>query len=170
MLINLGGVELSEGHLEKAETMFQRALAKNREQPFALLNLAAVALKRNDLKVARSFLERAQKKSVSQAQAEEMLAMVEQKEQGQINLLRLHLALRTDPPSWAIMRRYLAGLAVSGQLPKAVAELRVLLKTEWYRAESWRLLSEYLTRLGHFKEAAQAMEQARAFDVHLKDR
>ena len=170
MLINLGGVELSEGHLEKAETMFQRALAKNREQPFALLNLAAVALKRNDLKVARSFLERAQKKSASQAQAEEMLAMVEQKEQGQINLLRLHLASRTDPPSWAIMRRYLAGLAVSGQLPKAVAELRVLLKTEWYRAESWRLLSEYLTRLGQFEEAAKAMEQARAFDVHLKDR
>ena len=42
MLINLGGLELSEGHLEKAETLFQRALAKNPEQPFALLNLAAV--------------------------------------------------------------------------------------------------------------------------------
>src|SRR5437763_6488539 len=55
MLINLGGLELSEGHLEKAETLFQRALAKNPEQPFALLNLAAVALKQNDLKTARSF-------------------------------------------------------------------------------------------------------------------
>ena len=170
MLINLGGLELSEGHLEKAETLFQRALAKNPEQPFALLNLAAVALKRNDLKTARGFLERAQKNPVSLAQAEEMLAMVEQKEKGQINLLRLHLASRTDPPSWAIMRRYLAGLAVSGQLPEAVAELQVLLKTEWYRAESWQLLSEYLTRLGHVEEAAKAMEQARAFDVHLRDR
>jgi len=170
MLINLGGLELSEGHLEKAETLFQRALAKNPEQPFALLNLAAVALKRNDLKTARGFLERAQKNPVSLAQAEEMLAMVEQKEKGQINLLRLHLASRTDPPSWAIMRRYLAGLAVSGQLPEAVAELQVLLKTEWYRAESWQLLSEYLTRLGQVEEAAKAMEQARAFDVHLKDR
>lgn len=170
MLINLGGLELSEGHLEKAETLFQRALAKNPEQPFALLNLAAVALKRNDLKTARGFLERAQKNPVSLAQAEEMLAMVEQKEKGQINLLRLHLASRTDPPSWAIMRRYLVGLAVSGQLPEAVAELQVLLKTEWYRAESWQLLSEYLTRLGQVEEAAKAMEQARAFDVHLKDR
>jgi Tfp pilus assembly protein PilF len=170
MLINLGGLELSEGHLEKAETLFQRALAKNPEQPFALLNLAAVALKRNDLKTARGFLERAQKNPVSLAQAEEMLAMVEQKEKGQINLLRLHLASRTDPPSWAIMRRYLAGLAVSGQLPEAVAELQVLLKTEWYRAESWQLLSEYLTRLGQVEEAAKAMEQARAFDVHLRDR
>lgn len=170
MLINLGGLELSEGHLEKAETLFQRALAKNPEQPFALLNLAAVALKRDDLKRARGFLERAQKNPVSLAQAEEMLAVVEQRERGQIDLVRLREAARTDPPSWAIMRRYLAGLAVSGELPRAVAELQVLLQTEWYRAESWQLLSEYLTRLGQVEQAGKAMEQARAFDVHLKDR
>jgi protein O-mannosyl-transferase len=167
MLINLGGLELSEGHLDQADTLLHRALAKNPEQPFALLNLAAVALKRGDLKTARSFLERAQKNPVSLAQAEEMLAMVEQKEKGQINLLRLRLASRTDPPSWTIMRRYLAGLAVSGQLPKAVAELQVLLTTEWYRAESWQLLSQYLTRLGQTGEAAQALAQAHAYDVHL---
>src|SRR5437879_5824843 len=169
MLINLGGLELSEGHLEQADMLLQRALAKNPEQPFVLLNLAAVALKRNDLSTARSFLERAQKNPVSLAQAEEMLALVEQKEKGQINLLRLRLASRTDPPSWAIMRRYLAGLAVSGQMPKAVAELQVLLKTEWYRAESWQLLSEYLTRLGQTGEAAAAQAEARALDVHLND-
>ena len=168
MLINLGGIELWEGHLERAETLFQRALAKNPEQPFALLNLAAVALKRNDLKTARAFLERAQKNPVSRSQSEEMLAMVEQKETGQINLMRLRAASRSDPPSWATMRRYLAGLAVTGQLPKAVAELQALLKTEWYRAESWQLLGEYLTRLGQVEEAARAMEQARAFDVHLR--
>jgi hypothetical protein len=168
MLINLGGLELSEGHLEKAETLFQRALAKNPEQPFALLDLAAVALKRGDLRTARSFLERAQKNRVSLAQAEEMLAMVEQKEKGQINLFRLRLASRTDPPSWSIMRRYLAGLAVSGQLPRAVAELQVLLQTEWYRAESWQLLSEYLTRLGQTGEAIAAQARACALDVHLK--
>ena len=170
MLINLGGLELSGGRLERAETLFQRALAKNPEQPFALLNLAAVALKRNDLKTARGFLERAQKNPVSRGQAEEMLAMVEQKETGRINLMRLRVASRSDPPSWAIMRRYLAGLAVTGQLPKAIAELQSLLKTEWYRAESWQLLGEYLARIGQVKEAARAMEQAQAFDVHLKDR
>jgi protein O-mannosyl-transferase len=169
MLINLGGLEFTDGHLEKAETLFQRALAKNPEQPFALLNPAAVALKRGDLKTARSFLERAQKNPVSLAQAEEMLAMVEQKEKGQINLFRLRLASRTDPPSWSIMRRYLAGLAVSGQLPEAVAQLQVLLQTEWYRAESWQLLSEYLTRLGQTGDAIAAQARARALDVHLND-
>lgn len=168
MLINLGGVELSEGHLERAETLLQRALTKSSDQPFALLNLAAVALKRDDLKTAHSFLERAQKNPVSAGEAEEMLAMVEQKENGQINLLRLRLASRTDPPSWPIMRRYLAGLAVTGQLPKAVAELQILLKTEWYRAESWQLLGQYLARVGENGKAAKALAQARAFDVHLQ--
>src|SRR5213592_2111497 len=80
MLINLGAFELSEGHLEQADMLFQRALAKNPEQPFALLNLAAVAMKRNDLPTARGFLKRAQRNPLSLAQAEEMLALVEQKE------------------------------------------------------------------------------------------
>jgi protein O-mannosyl-transferase len=167
MLINLGGLELSEGRLEQANMVFRRALAKNPEQPFALLDLAAVALKRNDLATARGFLERAQKNPVSLAQAEEMLAMVEQKEKGQINLLLLRMASQTDPPSWSIMRRYLAALAVTGQTEKAVAELQTALATEWYRAESWQLLSEYLTRLGQADEAAKALAQAHAFDVHL---
>ena len=167
MLINLGGLELSDGHLEEAAVFLRRALAKNPEQPFALLNLAAVALKRNDVSAARGFLERAQKNPVSLAQAEEMLALVEQKEKGRINLVRLHMASRTDPPSWSIMRRYLAALAVSNQTEKAVAELQTVLATEWYRAESWQLLSDYLTRLGKAGEAAKALAQAHAFDVHL---
>src|SRR6476660_7368865 len=167
MLINLGGIELSDGHLEPADMSLQRALAKNPEQPFALLNLAAVAMKRNELPTARGFLKRAQKNPLSLAQAEEMLALVEQKEKGRINLSRLRIASRTDPPSWSIMRRYLAALAVTGQTEKAVAELQTLLNTEWYRAESWQLLSEYLTRLGQADEAAKALAQAHAFDVHL---
>ena len=169
MLINLGGLELSEGHFEQASMFLQRALAKNPEQPFALLNLAAVALKRNDLPTARGFVERAQKNPLSLAQAEEMLALVEQKEKGRINLSRLCIASRADPPSWSITRRYLAALSLTGQTKKAVAELQTLLKTEWYRAESWQLLGEYLTRLGHTDEAAKALAQAHAFDVHLND-
>jgi len=169
MLINLGALELSDGHLEQADMLFQRALSKNPEQPFALLNLGAVALKRNDLSTARGFLERAQKNPVNLAQAEEMLAMVEQKEKDQVSVSRLRIASRTNPPSWPIMRRYLAALAVSGQTEKAVTELQAVLKTEWYRAESWQLLSDYLTRLGETNQASKALAQARAFDVHLNN-
>src|SRR5205807_6951232 len=73
---------ISDGHLEPADMFLQRALAKNPEQPFALLNLAAVAMKRNDLPTARGFLKRAQRNPLSLAQAEELLALVEQKEIG----------------------------------------------------------------------------------------
>ena len=34
-------------------------------------------------------------------EAEEMLAVVEQREKGQIDLVRLRKAARTDPPSWS---------------------------------------------------------------------
>src|SRR5438093_398306 len=122
-----------------------------------------------DLPTARGFLERAQKTPVSLAQAEEMLAIVEQKEKGLVNLSRLRMASRTNPPSWPIMRRYFAALAVSGQTEKAVTELQAVLKTEWYRAESWQLLGDYLTRLGETDQASKALAQARAFDVHLNN-
>jgi Flp pilus assembly protein TadD len=92
---------------------------------------------------------------------------VEQKEKGEVNLLRFRMASRTNPPSWPIMRRYLAALAVTGQTEKAVTELQAVLKTEWYRAESWQLLSEYLARLGQTDAANRALVQAQTFDVHL---
>jgi predicted Zn-dependent protease len=79
------------------------------------------------------------------------------------------MASRTNPPSWPIMRRYLAALAVTGQTEKAVAELQAVLKTEWYRAESWQLLSNYLARLGETDQAGKALAQARAFDAHLNN-
>src|SRR5437588_10796096 len=167
MLINLGGIELSDGHLEPADMFLQRALAKNPEQPFALLNLAAVAMKRNDLPTARGFLKRAQRNPLSLAQAEEMLALVEQKEKGRIDLSRLRIASRTDPPSWSTTRRYLAALSLTGQTEKAVAELQTLLNTEWYRAESWPPLSEYLTLLGQPEVAANAHAQAHAFQFQV---
>ena len=48
-------------------------------------------------------------------------------------------------------------------------ELQTLLNTEWYRAESWQLLAKYLMSLGRTEEAAKALAQAHAFDVHLSN-
>jgi Flp pilus assembly protein TadD len=167
MLINLGVLEMSDGHLDRAESLLQRALAKEPGQPFALLNLAVAALKKNDLTTARNLIEQARKNPVSEAQAQEILVAVENKQDGEIDLARLRLAAHTRPPAWSIERRYIRALDENGRTESAVAELRALLQIDWYRAESWQLLSYCLAKLDRSADAARALAEARAYDVHL---
>lgn len=170
MLINLGALELAEGKLDRAEATLNQALKKQPEQPFALLNLSAIAIKRNDFARARTLLDRARRQSISKAQAEEMFAVVEYKQTGAVDLLRLRLASRTPPYSWLTLRRYVQALDQTGATARAVAELEALNVTEWYRAESWCLLAGYLSKLGRASAAESAMKFAREFDVHLPAR
>ena len=104
------------------------------------------------------------------ARAYELLAVLEHKEKGRVDPLRFRLAARTGPPNWSIEKRYIEVLDQSGATPAAIAELKSCLATQWYRAESWQLLSELLTKAGHTTEAAWAKERAEAYDVHLNER
>ncbi|HEY2614147.1 MAG TPA: tetratricopeptide repeat protein [Chthoniobacterales bacterium] len=169
MLINLGGLELSEGHFDSAKKQLQLALRKEPDQPLAVLNLAAVALRQNDFASARAWLDRATKLPLVEAQAYELLAVLEYKQTGQVNLLRLRLASRTGQSDWAIEKRYVEVLAQSGAINAAIAELKSCLTTQWYRAESWQLLSRLLAKAGNVNEAAQAKARAQAYDVHLME-
>jgi tetratricopeptide (TPR) repeat protein len=168
MLINLGTLEMNEGHFDKARALLQRALTKEPEQPFALLNLAALAIKSGDC-AAHDFLARAKTHPVAEAQAYEMMAVLEFKESGKVDLLRLRLASRTGAPLWAIEKRYVRALDEGGQTNAAVTELRGVLATEWYRAESWALLSNYLAKLGRGTDSANALAEAQRFDVRLSE-
>ena len=170
MLINLGGLESSEGKLEDAAIHFHAALQKKPEQPFAIINLAAVALKQNDFKLARELLERATKMEAVCAQAHELLAVLEYKEHGQVDLLRLRLASRTGTPQWSIEKRYVQALDASGQRGAALGELENCLRTEWYRAETWQLFRNILNNAGIKDKAAIAFSSAHAYDVHLDAR
>src|SRR6202171_3821539 len=167
MLINVGDLELSEGKLEDAAVHLHAALQKKPEQPLAVINLAAVALKQNDFKAAREQLQRATKMPLVEAQAHELLACLENKENGRVDLLRLRLAARTGPPNWSIEKRYVKVLAESGATEQAITELQACLRTQWYRAESWQLLSELETKAGRADQAANALVRARAYDVYL---
>ena len=104
------------------------------------------------------------------AHANELLAVLENKEHGQANLLRLRLATRTGFPNWSIEKRYVKVLAETGAMARAIQELRVCLQTQWYRAESWQLLAQLLAKAGQHDAAAQAFAQARIYDVHLASR
>ena len=169
MLINLAGLELTEGKLEDAAVHLHAALQKKPDQPLAVINLAAVALKQNDFKLARQLLTRATRMPPVDAQAYEYLAVLENKENGKVDLIRLRLAARTGPGHWSIEKRYIQLLDQTGGTPAAINELLSCLQRQWYRAESWKLLSDLHAKLGHPTQAAGALEQARAYDVHLEE-
>jgi protein O-mannosyl-transferase len=167
MLTNLGGLELTEGKLDAAKKHLEIALQKEPDQPFALINLAAVAIKQRDYKLAHETLARALQSPLSEAKAHELFAVLETKEAGNVNLLRLRLASRTGPPDWAIERRYIKVLAESGFPDRAINELKICLGTQWYRAETWQILSELLSRNGQGEAAVRAHSMAQDLDVHL---
>jgi hypothetical protein len=167
MLINLGGLELSEGHLDRAKAILNTALAEEPDQPLGVINLAVVALRQNDYKTARALALRATRMPWVDAQAHELIAVLDNKENRPVNRLRLRLAARTGAPNWNIEKRYVLFMAESGATDAAIRELETCLQTQWYRAESWQLLEQLLTRIRMPNQAAIAREQAAAYDVHL---
>jgi len=169
MLINLGGLELKEGRLDEAKRHLEAALQKEPEQPLAVLNLAAVAVEQSDFKVAHDLLARAVQMPLVKARAYELMAVLENRETGQSNLMRMRLASRTGPPNWSIEKRYVKLLDELGGTEAAIAEVKHCLATQWYRAETWQMLSELLEKASRGREAAEASAQARRYDVWLGD-
>jgi tetratricopeptide (TPR) repeat protein len=167
MLINLGGLELTEGKLEDAALHLHAALKKKPDQPLAILNLAAVALKQKDFKQARELATRATQMPIVDAQAHQLFAVLENKDGGKVDLMRMRLASHTGPPDWSIEKRYIQLLDETGATSAAIDELLTCLQPQWYRADSWNLLSELHQKLGHSAQAAKALAQAREYDVHL---
>ncbi|HJT81823.1 MAG TPA: tetratricopeptide repeat protein [Chthoniobacterales bacterium] len=170
MLVNLGSLESSEDRLDLAEKHLSDALKREPDHPFAVVDLAAVHVKQNEFDTARRLLGRATQMPAVAAKAHELLAIIEGKQHGRADLMRLRLAAHTGFSNWAIERRYIKLLAETGAVAAAVQELRTCLQTEWYRAESWQLLAELLAKNGQNKAAAEAMTLAGSFDVHLSAR
>ena len=170
MLINLGGLELGEGHLAAARRALERALEKEPDNPLAQLNLAAVEIKERNFSAARARLKKIVKPPEIRARAEESLAVLENRETGKVNLIRLRLAALLGPPNWAIEQRYIKALADLGYPDRAITELKTCLVVAPYRAESWLMMSELLRKIGRPNESAIALAKAEANDVHLHDR
>ena len=167
MLINLAGLELHDGQLDSAKKHLEIALRREPDQPLAVINLAVVAIRQNDSAVAHDLLNRAMKLPLVDAQAHELLAVLKFKETGQVDLMRFRLASRTGPPNWKIERRFIEALDENGMTAAAITELKSCLVTQWYRAESWELLSALLTKAGRPDQAAEAKSRAEEYDVHL---
>ncbi|HEY1769707.1 MAG TPA: tetratricopeptide repeat protein [Chthoniobacterales bacterium] len=169
MWINLGGLELSENHLDAAQRDLATALRKDPSNPLALLNLAAVEIRRGDFARARAILQKITAPPEILARAEESLAVIENRETGQVDLLRLRLAARTGPADWSIEKRYIKALADTGHLDRALVELKTCLGVAPWRAESWQITAALLDRIGRPSEARLALDEAEADDVHLHE-
>jgi tetratricopeptide (TPR) repeat protein len=167
MLINLASQELHDGQLDSAKKHLQLALRKEPGQPLAVINLAVVAIRENAFATARELLDRATKMPFIDAQAHELLAILKFKETGEVDLMRMRLSTRTGPPNWRIEKRYVEVLDQTGNTEKAIAELKSCLATQWYRAESWDLLSTLLAKANRQSEAIKAKQRAEMYDVHL---
>ena len=120
--------------------------------------------------MARQLLMRATQMPLIEAQAHEYLAVLENKESGKADVMRMRLASRSGAPNWEIEKRYIRLLDETGSTAAAMNELIGLLQMQWYRADSWKLLSELAAKLGHPDQAANAMAEARRYDVHLDER
>jgi protein O-mannosyl-transferase len=169
MLINLASQELHDGQLDSAKKHLEAALEKEPNQPFAVINLAVVAIRKEDYATAREILNRATNLPLVDAQAHELLGILAVKEYDRVELLRFRLASRTGPPNWRIERRYIEALDQTGNTSAAIKEVSSCLQTQWYRAESWQLLSRLLTKNGATREGTEALEQAKDYDVHLME-
>ena len=167
MLVNLAGLELKEQKLDLAKEHLTAAWKKEPDQPLVIINLASLAVLQNDLETARRLLDRAATIPFIAPRAYELLAVLNHRETGQIDLSLFQLAARKGPPNWSIERRYIQALDQSGSTNDAIAELKSCLETQWYRAESWQFLGELLTKVGQKSEAIEALRRAKAYDVHL---
>jgi tetratricopeptide (TPR) repeat protein len=167
MLINLAGWEMNYGSPEEATKHLDAALRKEPDQPIAVLNRAALAIKMNEFETARELLKRATQMPLVEAQAHELLAVLAHKENGTSDLQRMRLASRTGPPNWTIQKRYVKLLAENGATDRAIDELKRILVTQWYRADTWRLLAELLASNGQGAAAVEALKRAHDYDVHL---
>ncbi|HSU85902.1 MAG TPA: tetratricopeptide repeat protein, partial [Chthoniobacterales bacterium] len=170
MLINLGGLELGEGHLDAARRALEAALRKEPDNPLAQLNLAAVEIRGKKFPAARARLQKILEPAEIRARAEESLAVLENRESGTVNTIRLRLAARLGPPNWEIEQRYIKALADLGYPDGAITELKTCIVAAPYRSESWLAMSELLLKINRPNEAAVALAEAEACDVHLHDR
>jgi hypothetical protein len=96
--------------------------------------------------------------------------VLENRETGKVDLMRLRLAARLGPVDWMIEKRYVKALADLNFPERAIAELQTCLAIAPYRAESWQMMNELLQRTGRPNEAAVALSMAEANDVHLHKR
>lgn len=167
MHLNLATLELGEGHSDAALAQYQRALEFEGRKDFMWLALATAQLRLKNAAVARESLSRCEGSDFLKAEIIQLEAMIDQFEQKVDPTPRYLVAANLRPLNWGFRRLYFTSLAESN-LSQAMVELRAFLGEQEFRADSWKLLGDFLRRANQTPAAAAAYTEATERDVHLK--
>jgi Flp pilus assembly protein TadD len=169
MFINLGDLELTEGHTALAITCFQHALTLWPDQPFGLVSLGSAYLHAKQYELARQQFDKALAFPITQAEACQALAVLDYQENGKDRVDLLEKAAHLAPQNWAIQKRLIEHLGERGQVVAAISLLRAITIEQPWRGDTWRLLGDFWAHVRRFDSADRAYRKAIELDVHDDD-
>jgi len=167
MRINLGGLELSEGHPDLALEQYRIALGRDPESVFAWLGTANAQLRLLQYDKARFALEKCGSAPGLEADLAQFIGALDFAEKQIDPIPAFRRAAAAAPLNWYYHQRLFTALAQTGRLDDAIRELRAFLSGQDFRADSWLLLAELLARANRPDLAAVARAEAKLRDVRL---
>jgi Flp pilus assembly protein TadD len=169
MLINLGGLDLSEDHARLAIGDYQNALTLAPDQPFGVMGLGAAYLHAKEYELARQQFEKALAFPLTKAGALQALAVLEYQENRNDRLDLMEQAAALAPQDWDIQKRLILHLGERGQLIAAISTLRAITEQQPWRADTWQMLGDFWMHVRQFESAERAYRKAIDLDVHDDD-
>ena len=98
------------------------------------------------------------------------MAVLENKETGEVNPTRLRLASNTGPPNWRIEKRYIQLLDEMGATDRAIAELQRLFEDAMVSRGELAFAGAAAAEDGtRGRSGSRRSRRARRYDVHLRE-
>ena len=166
MLINLGGLELTEGHTEEAIADLQKALTLSPDQPFGLMSLGAAYLHAKQYELARQEFTKALESPITAPGALQAIAALELQENHADRSDLLAKAAGLAPGDWPIQKRYIVDLMLRQHNAAAMTALKAIVTADPWRADAWKLIGDFWANLKQYDSAQRAYRNAVALDVH----
>jgi Flp pilus assembly protein TadD len=169
MLINLGGLELTENHPRLAIADIRNALALSPDEPFGLITIGSAYMRAKQYDIARQQFEKALAFPITEADADQALAILDYQESGADRIDLLEKAARLAPDDWSIQKRLIEHLGERGELIAAISALRAITIAQPWRSDTWQVLGDFWAHVHKWDSAERAYRHAIDLDVHDDD-